>query len=194
MDFATFERVARDNASEEGVFARFYDRTVKTDEVAENGLPVFKMVCFCEIRIKDNNCEVYDQPATPDKIRRFPAEYARYQLGKKQVEEGTPLEQFAFLSAAEVETLKIHGIFTVETLAELPEEKAVECGLEKEKALAAKFVEQAHNNGAIADWQKREEEYCQKIKMLEKEIENLKSIAEKGKDDEKHIRNLSRRC
>lgn len=190
MDFATFERVARDSSSEEGVFARFYDRAVKSNELGENGLPKFKMICFCEIRIKDNNCEVFDQPATPDKIKRFPAEYARYQLGKKQVKDGTPLEQFAFLSAAEVETLKIHGIFTVETLAELPKEKAVQCGLENEKALAMKFLEQAHNNAAIADWQKKEEEYRHKIALLEEEIASLKTMERKGKRDEKHFRDL----
>ena len=91
MDFAMFEKFANNSGSEEGVAARFYDRAVKTGEVGENGLPKFKLVCFCEIRIKDNTSEIYDQPASEEKIRRFPAEYARYQLGKKQVVDGTPL-------------------------------------------------------------------------------------------------------
>ena len=61
MDFAMFEKFANNSGSEEGVAARFYDRAVKTGEVGENGLPKFKLVCFCEIRIKDNTSEIYDQ-------------------------------------------------------------------------------------------------------------------------------------
>jgi len=174
MDFATFEKIAKNTTSEEGVATRFYDRAVKTGEVGENGLPKFAMICFCEIRIKDNNSEVYDQPATEEKIRRFPAEYAYYQLSKKQVENGTPLEQFAFLNAAEVESLKLRGIFTVEALSEMPKDKAVQFGIENEQALALKFLEQAKGNKTIADWRKKEEGYLQKIKSLELEIEALK--------------------
>lgn len=194
MDFATFEKVAREGASEEGVSARFYDRVVKTGELGENGLPKFETVCFCEIRIKDNNCEVFDQPATPDKIRRFPAEYARYQMARKQVADGTPLEQFAFLSAAEVESLKMHGIFTVEALATLPDDKAAQCGVSSEKNLAEKFLTQARNNAALAEWQKKEEGYRSKIAFLEAEVKRLQNADNrKGKIDEKYFRNMPRR-
>ena len=55
-----FEKIANNSCSEEGVVARFYDRAVKTGEVGANGLPKFRLACFCEIRIKDNNSEVYD--------------------------------------------------------------------------------------------------------------------------------------
>jgi hypothetical protein len=174
MDFAMFEKIANNSCSEEGVAARFYDRVVKTGEVGENGLPKFKLVCFCEIRIKDNISEVYDQPAGEDKIRRFPAEYARYQLEKKQVVDGTPLEQFAFLNRAEVETLKVHGIFTVEALAAVEDDKAIQLGLAEEKQLAEKFLQQAKDNLSLKRWQKKEEEYLAKIRCLEEEIAALK--------------------
>ena len=124
MDFKLFDKIAQNTNPEDGIVARFYDRSVKTEEVTKDGFPFFQNICFVEIRIKDNTSEIYDQPATPDKIKRFPVAYARYQLMKKQVKEGTPLEQFAFLTAGEVESLKIRGIFTVEALAGLEEEKA----------------------------------------------------------------------
>lgn len=170
MDFAMFEKVANNSGSEEGIVARFYDRTVKTQEIADNGLPKFKQVCFCEIRIKDNISEVFDQPATEDKIKRFPVEYARYQLAKKQVAEGTPLEQFAFLDRAEIESLKIHGIFTVETLAALSADRAVLLGIEKERQLAEKFLLQAKDNLSLKNWQQKEEKYLAKIAQLEEKL------------------------
>lgn len=179
MDFATFEKIAKNVNPEEGVFARFYDRAVKTGKLSDNGLPKFKNVCFCEIRIKDNNSEVYDQPASEDKIRRFPVEYARYQMSKKQAETGTPIEQFAFLSIAEIETLKTRGIFTVEALAQIPVERALELGVEDEKALAGKFLEKAKDNMTLYNWQKKEEEYVKKIQLLEKQIEQLSMVKTK---------------
>ncbi|MBE6447907.1 MAG: hypothetical protein E7018_01230 [Alphaproteobacteria bacterium] len=173
IDFSIFDNLARSSCSEDGVCARFYDRSIKTDRIDDAGFPVFKNVCFCEIRIKDNNSEVFDQPATEDKKRRFPQEYARYLLGKKQVSEGTPLEQFAFLSSAEIDSLKYRGVFTVEALAQLPQDKASSLGLIREKDLAQKFVSQASTNKKLADWQVEEEKYICQICHLEDELKKL---------------------
>jgi len=193
MDFATFEKIAAGTSAEDGVSARFYDRAVKTGALSADGLPQFKMQCFCEIRIKDNNSEVYDQPATEDKIRRFPKEYACYRLAKKEAENGTPLRQFAFLDAAEIESLKLRGIFTVEALAGLSDERAGELGLTEEKALAVKFVEQARGNLTLAQWQKKENEYLQKIKMLESKIEDMRQQSKIRRGYEKYTGNMSGR-
>lgn len=174
MDFVAFQNTLQNNNQQDGVIARFYDKAVKTNDITKDGLPVFINKCFVEIRIKDNNCEIFDQPATPDKINRFPIEYARYQLQKKQVSDGTPLEQFAFLTVAEIESLKIRGIFTVEALAKLEKDKASQLELTKEKLLAQKFIEQATNNAKILQWQKKEELYQAEIKSLKEELEELK--------------------
>lgn len=183
-EFAEFQGVI-DNKSENGVVARFYDKVVKTDEVNEHGLPVFKNKCFCEIRIRDNNCDVYDQPADREKIMRFPVEYSRYLLEKKQAEKGTPLNQFAFINAAEIESLKFHGIFTVEALAELEDEKALQLGLDNEKKLAEKFLKANSNNLKISEFEKKEKEYKKTIADLTKEIEELREKVKQAKEETK---------
>ncbi len=174
MDFNTFQKIAQNSNPEEGIIARFYDKAVKTDKVSSDGLPVFQNKCFVEIRIRDNNSEVFDQPATPEKIKRFPVEYARYQLGRKQVEKGTPLEQFAFLTAAEVETLKIRGIFTVEALSELSDDKCDLLKIKTERDLALKFLSASRNNQSIVSWQKKEETYLAEINALKEALAELK--------------------
>lgn len=128
INFATFQGLlTKDMGQSSDVFARFYDRVIKTDDInPKTGMPVFKTTCFVQIRIKNNSSEVYDQPATEEKINRFPIEYNRYLLSKKQTETGTPLAQCAFLSLAQVEMLKYYGIFTVEALNDLSEEKATD--------------------------------------------------------------------
>ena len=174
MDFAMFQNMIDNSKREDGVFARFYDRAIKTSEVSDNGFPKFVNKTFVEIRVKDN-ADVFNQPASDEYVRRFPVEYNRYLLEKKQVEDGTPLNMFAFLTAAQYETCKTRGIFTVEVLSGIEDERAKALNLEQEKALAVKFVEGAKNNKAIADFAKKEKEYKAKIKKLEEEIKALKA-------------------
>lgn len=170
MDYALFQQVIGQSESEKNVAARFYDKAVKTNEVAKNGLPVFKNVTYIEIRLKDNSTEVFNQPATDEKIRRFPKEYALYQLSKKQVENGTPLEQFAFLTAAEIATCKSRGVFTVEALAGLDINKVQSLGLQDEHVLAEMFLEKSNNNKMLDDFAKKEVEYERALEALREQL------------------------
>ena len=138
--------------------------------MAKNGLPVFKNVTYIEIRLKDNSTEVFNQPATDEKIRRFPKEYALYQLSKKQVENGTPLEQFAFLTAAEIATCKSRGVFTVEALAGLDIDKVQSLGLQDEHVLAEMFLEKSNNNKMLDDFAKKEVEYERALEALREQL------------------------
>lgn len=176
-DFSMFQDLLNNSKGEEGVAARFYDRSVKTSKIDDNGMPVFENVTYVEIRMKDNNTDVYDQPADKEKIRRFPLEYQRYQLERKQIKDGTPLNQFAFLDAAQIDTLKVRGIFTVEALAELPEEKAAQLNVVREHELAVKFLENAKDNKVLLEWQEKEKAYQDEIKRLQEEIAALKALA-----------------
>ena len=170
MDYALFQQVIGQSESEKNVAARFYDKAVKTNEVAKNGLPVFKNVTYIEIRLKDNSTEVFNQPATDEKIRRFPKEYALYQLSKKQVENGTPLEQFAFLTAAEIATCKSRGVFTVEALAGFDIDKVQSLGLQDEHVLAEMFLEKSNNNKMLDDFAKKEVEYERALEALREQL------------------------
>lgn len=179
MDFALFRQVADNQNDERNVRARFYDKAVKTDKTTANGLPIFKNVTYVEIRLKDNNTEVFNQPASADKIKRFPKEYSMYQAAKKQMEEGTPLNQFAFLTAAEIATCGNRGIFTVEALAGLDADKARGLGLANEHHLAELFVKAAKSADAVAIFARKEADYLNKIEKLECENNELKQIIEK---------------
>ena len=85
FDYMLFQEIADNKNNDNNVAARFYDKAVKTTAVNDNGLPIFKNVTYVEVRLKDNNTEVFNQPASPDKIRRFPHEYALYKMAKEQI-------------------------------------------------------------------------------------------------------------
>lgn len=213
FDFAMFRQVADNQNDDRNVVARFYDKAIKTTAVNSNGLPIFKNVTYVEIRLKDNNTEVFNQPANEEKIRRFAREYALYKMAKEQIKEGTPLEQFAFLTAAEVATCKNRGIFSVEALAELPSDRVQCLGLQNEHKLAKIFMQTAHNNVSVAELARKEREYNNKISeyktrfeilmkennVLKQEIEKLnkcktlkkKKTPEKGDNNENNFGNMS---
>lgn len=175
MDFDTYQKLIEQNKNhqDDGVSARFYDRAVKTGQLDDNGIPKFSIVCYCEIRIKDNTTEVFDQPATKDKIERFPVEYARYQLSRKQVKDGTPLEEFAFLSLSEIESCKYRGIFTLEALSKLSDEHARNLNLFKEKNMAVRFLENNRKLKKFEDIENIQNNYEQQICSLKKQIADL---------------------
>lgn len=181
VDFALFQQVINRAPEECNVAARFYDKAVKTANVNENGLPIFKNVTYVEIRLKDNNTEVFNQPASAEKIRRFPREYMLYKQAKEQAKEGTPLEQFAFLNAAEIATCKNRGIFTVEALADLSFDKVQSLGLQNEHVLAQMFVENASNNNELSLFVKKEHQYKEQIARLQEQIAQLQKEVEKNK-------------
>ena len=173
-DFLMFQKLLNETTQEKDVFARFYDRPVKTDKIGKNGMPVIENRTFVEIKMTNNTTEVYDQPATEDKVRRFPVEYQRYKLAQKQSAEGTPLEMFAFLDAAEIESLKMRGIFTVEALAALDKETAEKLDIAEQQNRAEKFLAVSKNNSVIDEFVKKETEYKAEIENLQAQIAELK--------------------
>ena len=157
------------------VFAKFYDRMIKTEEInPKTGLPVFKEVCFVEIRIKNNSTDVVDQPATQEKINRFMPQYQLYLQAKEKEKKGTSLSLFAFLTLDEQETLKSHGIFTLEEFVALPKSKVESLNLQEEHKKAKLFVKTHKNQAALSELTKENA-------SLKQEIENLKqALNQKG--------------
>lgn len=151
---------------EDNVYAKFYDKWQKTSEILENGLPKFKKTTFVEIRVKDSH-DVADRPADNEDYRRFPQEYQFYKLKQEKQANGTPLSMFAFLTPAQIETCELRGVFTVEDLSQLDEEKAKSINLLDEANLAKRFIDASKNNALIAQSQNE-------IKRLHAEIDRLK--------------------
>ena len=84
------------------------------------------------------------------------------------------------MDAAQIDTLKVRGIFTVEVLAELSEEKAAQLNVVREHELAAKFLANAKDNKVLLEWQEQEKTYQDEIKKLQEEIAALKKQLEQA--------------
>lgn len=173
VEFLSFENAVTNQNANNGVFARFYDKAVKTGNVLENGLPEVEKKLYIEIRVRDQR-DVFDQPATVNHINRFATEYNRYLNQKEKLKKGTPLEMFAFLSADQVESCHFRGIYCVEDLANIADVTARNLNISEEKNLAIDFLKASKNNQNLMLWKKKEKEYLNEIQNLKLEIERLK--------------------
>ncbi len=174
-EYGMFQQTFNNNrCSESGVVAEFYDKVIKSDEVNDKGLPVFKTRTYVRIRTKDNS-DVFDQPAGNEYKQRFAIEYNRYMMGKKEIQTGgTPINQFAFLSAEQIEACKFCGVYTIEKLVEMPEDQINMLNLNNECEAAKKFLAMNKNNKIIDEFEKKEKEYLEEIESLKDEISSLK--------------------
>ena len=174
MEFSVFQNAVINDGQNKGVFARFYEKPVKTGEILKNGLPKFEKKLFVEIRVRDQQ-DIFDQPATNDHIKRFNLAYQKYLIQKKQMAEGTPISMFAFLSLDQIECCELRGIYTIEALANLDDDSVKKLGLADESDLAKRFLYMAKNNALIYKKTQQEKEYQLEIKALKDEIERLKN-------------------
>lgn len=156
--------------SENNVFAKFHNKWVKTGKIKDNGLPEFVEKLYIEIKIKGNT-DISDRPAEETDLMRFPREYAFYKNKAEKLKQGTPLNQFAFLTLPEIEECENKGILTVEDLAGLTDEQAQSINLTYAKELAIKFLQMAKDNKVIADFE-------EEIKRLKAENQKLKEDLE----------------
>ncbi len=186
-DFLTFRNVIENSNIEKDTFARFYDRSVKTNEInPKTGVPIFKDVCFVEIRIKNNNTDIYDQPASEEKKARFPNEYRQYLKEKETRPIGTALENFSFLTASQINTLKFYHIDTLEKLSALTPEQASDLDIVNEYHLAQNFLAGAKKQFEVAGWQ-------EKVTLLNQKIQELEAALKAAQQKKTTFKNTHKR-
>lgn len=168
-DFSMFNSVLNAQANQ-GVFANFYDKYVKTGKILDNGLPEYVVKTYINIRVKDTQDEAV-HPADREDMIRFPREYELYKLKKEKAKQGTPLQMFAFLTIAQIDCCNTRGVFTVEELAKLTLEQAKSINLVEEVEMAKTFLKASKNNKCLS-------EYQAEIKRLKDEIAKLKEQLE----------------
>lgn len=149
----------------------FYQKAVQNNfKTTQSGVPVFEDRDFLRIRTGDKNF-IYDQPVNDEHKARYSREYEAYKSGKLIPLVGTPLAEWAQISASQVETLKYHGLRTVEEVAGLTDAIAKDMGMGffDVKNKAVKFVASKKD----VEMQTKQEAY---IAALEAKIAALTAI------------------
>lgn len=104
-------------------FPRFYLEPVQNGpKSTEAGRPVFDDIEFVEINVPGDRKNVVHRRVTEEVRRRWPREYAAFKAQGDIAKEGWPLDEWSGVTRSQVEELKFFKVFTVETLAELPDD------------------------------------------------------------------------
>jgi len=153
-------------AYEDGVFATFYDDSLKNhSETKKQGFACFDDVTMIKIQVP-NQVDCVPMPARDDHKERFPKSWQAYVTGKEAVEDGFPLEQWPQLTASELKVCQANTIKTVEQLAKTADSSIHRLGQGGMgmKTRAQKFLD---SRGETESLRKENDELRKRIEKLE---------------------------
>lgn len=169
----------------------FYMKAIKNEAKSkEAGRPIFEdRLYFKDLMPGDRNMEI-DRPIKEDELneiknyvpdredskdkvaymRMLQQLLHRFEQGQSQEQQGYPLKQWPQVTASQVKEMEFAGIFTVEQLAELPDDAAQNLGRGyfTLKQAAKEFFETADKTAKI-------NEQDEKISKQDDEIAKLKA-------------------
>lgn len=163
------------------LWVQFYTRAVKNEfKTSEAGRPIFDEVAFVKIIVPGDKNLIFDQPAEQVHIHRFPKQWDRYKAGQAQVTEGTPLEAVTWLTVGQVAEFKALNIFTVEQLADVPDQLAQRfMGAFELRRKAQAFLEASKGEAATSKLAAELEKRDAQIAALQKQMEDLVKASQK---------------
>lgn len=148
------------------------------------GHPVYEMVDFVTIQAPGDQLNVIERIATDKDKARFPRQWAHFMNTKTSgVVDGWAIEEWPLVNAAQAEELKYRKFFTVEQLAEAPDNVVQSLGMGymelKQKAIIA--VRNARDNSLVhkqaAELKKRDEQ----LAAMQEQINSLLAAQKAGK-------------
>lgn len=164
---------------------RFHMVSVQNNfETERQKRPIFEDIPYIEIFVPGDSTLTVDTPVREEHKKRFPMHWAHFQNthGEDTREIGTPLAQWPRLKPSQVEELRALKFFTVESIAgvsdanlqRLPAITGVSGHTLREAA--KRFLEIAHNDAAVAQYEER-------AKAIEAKAAEEKAEMQKKLDD-----------
>lgn len=163
-------------ATVKGLRVRFHLHPVKDQaKTVEQGRPIYVMREYVEIKFMGDSNEVINRPASPEDKQKYAAAYAAFLAQGEQVKDGTPLNLWPMLNAAEVLELNGVGFYTIEKLAE---QEGGESSFIREKAQRAKqYIAVAKDNSELLRLQEELKSVTQERDTLRMQVGRLEEAA-----------------
>lgn len=167
-------------AGDENLPVQFRIDALRDDAAsAAAGRPIFRDVEWIKIFV--NKDSIIDRPVRDEDKQRFPRAYAAFkQSGESDPgATGTRLEHWPLMSRAQVEEFRFFKVFTIEQLAELPDNIASQImGAVKLKQMARLAVEAAKGEAPLVKLQGEIEKRDGQIAELTAEVARLTKMVE----------------
>ena len=110
------------HGSDNNLIVEFYKRAVqnRTKTMAE-GRPIFDEVDYVKILVPGDRNTTVDTRVDSRYQRRFPRQWAQFQMNESQALSGFPLREWPAITRAQAEELAHLNVYTVEQLSTLPD-------------------------------------------------------------------------
>lgn len=166
------------------LWVKFYKSAVHLKGRSEKeGRPIFEDRDFIAIVVPGSADEHVREVRDDDKVR-FHVQWARYQANQEQVQDGTPVDDWAALTASQREELKHLKVYTVEAVAGLSDAQAQKLGpgYMSLRTKASAFLEQAKDSAAAQRFAAENDALRSELADLREQFKALQSqIDRKGK-------------
>jgi hypothetical protein len=162
---------AQQQKMDEGLLVKFFVKPFH-DKMAsqKEGRPVYRDVEYIDIKIPGERGNGICRPAKPRDIARFPRHYEAFKRRTSQeLDEGTPLTEWASIGRSQAEELAFYNVKTVEQLASVNDVDI--SGFMGGNMLKAKAIEWL----AAAEEGKKTEELRVELAKRDDEIAELKA-------------------
>lgn len=138
----------------------------------EAGRAIYDEIDYIRIYTPGDKSSVCERPVNTLDEQRFADRYAKWKAGQEQAVMGTPITVMPGITPSKAEEYRYFKIFTVEQLAEAPDNLGQKfMSFQQDKQRAKAFLQVAANNAPI-------EKMNEELEKRDVEIENLKAMVE----------------
>ncbi|TXH48659.1 MAG: hypothetical protein E6Q97_24265 [Desulfurellales bacterium] len=161
------------------VTPRFFEETKKTNEIDENGLPVFRTIEYVELLIAGDKGNSPVKRVTQGVKDQFPNEYAMWKsrrVNPDMIGDGIPLSLWPLIPTEMAKALEYMNVFTVQQLAALSDgaiSKPGAIGLRDMREKAKAFIDSAKSAAPIAKLEVENKELKQRLELMQTQMEQL---------------------
>jgi len=157
-DFGMTQQAMREHdrhQGDENLYVQFFMHPMQDKaKTLEEGRPIFVDTEYIRIMVPGDKGNVIMREVRDDDRQRFPKQYQAFKNDEAEIVEGTPLTQWNFVTAAQVEELKYFGIRTVENLATVTDTNAQKfMGINLLRQKAREYIEATASDAPIAQLQ-----------------------------------------
>ena len=157
-DFGMTQQAMREHdrhRGDENLYVQFFMHPMQNKaKTLEEGRPIFVDAEYVRIMVPGDKGNVVMREVRVDDKNRFPKQYQAFKNDEAEIVEGTPLQQWGFLTAAQVEELKYFGIRTVEALSNVTDTNAQKfMGINLLRQKAREYIEATKSDAPIAQLQ-----------------------------------------
>lgn len=148
----------------------------------EAGRAIYEEVDYIRIYTPGDKSSVIERPVNVLDEQRFADRYSKWKAGQEQAIMGTPITVLPGMTPAKAEEYRYFKIFTVEQLAEAPDNVGQKfMSFQQDKQRARAFMQVAANNAPIEKMNEELEKRDAQIEEMRAMIEALQAQAKPSK-------------